>query len=150
MKKRSSRKRRKRQRKGDGVGPRGPVAREPSSCIYFDSKRAGVCLGTIQARTHVQLALACQQSLLSVQHRLRLSMQHENGHTGTWGTNVPIMPPNLVLVSNQNLATRWVRHNFDISASCGDCSNIGEVLENCAPSGLKFHRYLGKGGSGSL
>ena len=41
---------------------RGLVARDANSCIYYDSKHAaGVCLGTILARTHVQLALACQQ-----------------------------------------------------------------------------------------
>ena len=52
------------------AGPRGPVARDTNSCIYYDSKHAaGVCLGTVQARTHVQLALACQRSTLSVQHR---------------------------------------------------------------------------------
>ena len=59
------------------LGLRGPVARDANSCIYYDSKRAAdVCLGTVQARTHVQLALACQQSMLSVQHRLRLTMRH--------------------------------------------------------------------------
>ena len=59
------------------LGPHGPVARDANSCIYYDSKHAaGVCLGTIQARTHVQLALACQQSMLKVQHRSRLTMQH--------------------------------------------------------------------------
>ena len=47
------------------LGPRGPVARDTNSCFYNDSKHAaGVCLGTIQARTRVQLALACQQSIL--------------------------------------------------------------------------------------
>ena len=35
------------------------------------------------------------------------------------------------LVSNQNLATRWVRHNFDTSSCSGSCNNIGDVLENC-------------------
>ena len=65
------------------LGPLGLVARGTDSCIYFDSKHsAGVCLGTIQARTHVQLALACQQSMLNVQHRLRLTMQHVHGHSG--------------------------------------------------------------------
>ena len=59
------------------LGPRGPVARDMDSCIYYDSKRtAGVCLGTIQARAHVQLALACQRSMSSTQYRLRLTMQH--------------------------------------------------------------------------
>ena len=42
------------------LGPHGPVARDVESCVFVDSKYAsGVCLGTIQARTHVQLALAC-------------------------------------------------------------------------------------------
>ena len=51
------------------LGPHGPVAHEEQSCIYYDSKlAAGVCLGTIQARTHVQLALACRQSMISAQH----------------------------------------------------------------------------------
>ena len=41
------------------LGPRGPVARDTNSCIIYDSKHAaGVCLGTIQARTHVQLAVS--------------------------------------------------------------------------------------------
>ena len=72
--------------------PRGPVARDANSCICDDSKyAAGVCLGTVQARTHVQLA----QSMLGVQHRLRLTMQHVYGHTGNLGKNVPIMPPHL-------------------------------------------------------
>ena len=42
------------------LGPHGPVGRDVESCIYFDSKHAaGVCLGAIQVRSHVQLALAC-------------------------------------------------------------------------------------------
>ena len=45
------------------LGPHGLVARDANLC--------GVCLGTIQARTHVQLARSCQQSLLKVQHMLR-------------------------------------------------------------------------------
>ena len=34
------------------------------------------------SRTHVQLALACQQSMIRVQHRLRFTMQHVYGHSG--------------------------------------------------------------------
>ena len=53
------------------LGSRGPVARDVESCIYFDSKHAaGVNRGTIQARTHLQLALACQRSTLFDQHNL--------------------------------------------------------------------------------
>ena len=44
-----------------------------------------ICLGSIQARTHVQLALACQQSLIHAQRRLRLTMQHVYGHSGNLG-----------------------------------------------------------------
>ena len=40
-------------------GPHGLVARDANSCVCFDSKHAaGVCLGTIQARTNVQLGPA--------------------------------------------------------------------------------------------
>ena len=57
--------------------------------MFFFSKNskhaAGVSLGTIQARTHVQLALACQRSMLCAQHRLRLTVQHVYGHTGNLG-----------------------------------------------------------------
>ena len=68
------------------LGPRGSIARNEEACIYDDSKHAaGVCLGTIQARSHVQLALACQRPTLCVQHRLRLTMHHVYGHTGNLG-----------------------------------------------------------------
>ena len=114
------------------LGPRDPVARDANSCIYYDSKHAaGVCFGTIQARTHVQLALACQQSMLSVQHRLRLTMKHVYGHTGNLGNECADHAAALGtfgLVSNHNLAARWVRHNFDTAACFGSCNNIGEVF----------------------
>ena len=47
------------------LGPRGLVTPDEQSCFFFffnSLHAAGICLGTIQARTHVQLALACQQS----------------------------------------------------------------------------------------
>ena len=46
---------------------------------------SGICMGTIQARTHVQVAFACQQSMIRAQHRVRLSMQHECGESGNLG-----------------------------------------------------------------
>ena len=57
------------------------------SHVFFDDSMhaAGICLGTIQARTHVQLTLACQQSMIRVQHRLRLTMQHVYGKSGNLG-----------------------------------------------------------------
>ena len=59
------------------LGPRGPVTRDEQSCIYYDSMHA--------AGTHVQLALACQQSLTHAQRRLRLTMQHVYGNRGKFG-----------------------------------------------------------------
>ena len=63
------------------LGPQGPVTHDEQSRIYYDTVHAaGICLGTIQSRTHVQLALACQQCMIRHQHRLRLTMQHVFGH----------------------------------------------------------------------
>ena len=63
------------------LGPRGPVAHEEQSRILKDSMHAAsICLGTIQARTHVLLARACQQSMILAQHKLRLTMQHVFGY----------------------------------------------------------------------
>ena len=101
------------------LGPHGQVARDEQSCNYYDSQlAAGDCLGTIQARTHVQLALACQRSMLCIQHRLRFTMQHVNGHTGNLGNECAdhaAAHGSFGLASSRNLATRWV-HNFDTSA----------------------------------
>ena len=102
------------------LGPRCLVARNTNSCIYYDSKHAA---GTIQARTHVQLALACQQ--------LMLTMQHVDGHAGNLGNECADHAAalgSLGLVASHNLATRLVRQNFDTSACCGDCNSISEVL----------------------
>ena len=70
--------------------------------------------------------------MLRVQHRLRLTVQHVHEHSGNFGNECAdhaALLGSLGLVSNHNLATRWVCHNFDTSACCGDCNNIGEVLE---------------------
>ena len=82
-----------------------------------------VILGTIQARTHVQLALACQRSMPCAQHRLRL---------GILVINVLTMVLHLVhlaLSLATTLPPRWVRHNFDTSACCDGCTIISEILE---------------------
>ena len=93
---------------------------------------AGVCLGTIQARTHVQLALACQNCLFRAQHRLRLTMQHVYGHGGTLGNECADHAAALGtfgLISNHNDTRRWTRHNFDTSVCVDGCNNISEILE---------------------
>ena len=104
--------------------------------LCYDSKHAaGVCLGTIQARTHVQLALACQQSMLNVQHRSRFTMQHVYGHTGNLGNECADHAAGLGvlgLVSNHNSSARWARHNFDTAACFGSCNNIRDVLGKIA------------------
>ena len=109
------------------LGPHGPVARDACS-----KHAAGVCLGTILARTHVQLGLSCQQLLLRVQHRLRFTMQHVKSHSENLGNECADHAAALGafgFVSNHNLSTRWTRHSFD-SASCfATCHNIGDVLE---------------------
>ena len=95
------------------LGPRGPVARDSVSCIYYDSKHAaGVCLGTIQARTHVQLALACQRSMLCTQHRLRLTMQHVCGHIGDLGNECADHAAALIHLASSP-ATRTPLAGFD-------------------------------------
>ena len=66
-------------------GPRGPVTHDESHVFFYSMHAAGICLGTIQDRPHVELALACQQSMIRVQHRLRLTMQHVYGHSGNLG-----------------------------------------------------------------
>ena len=115
------------------LGPRGPSARDEQSCIFYESQHAaGVCLGTIQARTHVQLALACQRSMLRTQHRLRLTMQHVYGHSGSVGNECAdhdVALGTFGLTSSHNVATCWIRNNFDASVCIDGCTNISEVLE---------------------
>ena len=87
---------------------------------------------TIQARTHVQLALACQQSMIRVQHRLRLTTQHVYGHGGNLGNECADHAAALGtfgLISSHNVTTRWIRHNFDTSVCFDGCNNISETLE---------------------
>ena len=115
------------------LGPHGPVARDEQSCIFSDSQHAaGVCLGTIQARTHVQLALACQRSMIFAHHKLRLTMQHVYGHSGNPGTECADHAAALGtfgLAPNHNVATHWIHHNFDASMCFDGCNNIAEIFE---------------------
>ena len=93
---------------------------------------ASICLGTIQARTQVQLALACQQSMIRVQHGLRLTMQHVFGHGGNLGNECADHAAALGtfgLISSHDVATRWIRHNFDASVSM-DVTTSAKVLDD--------------------
>ena len=90
--------------------------------VFFskNSKHAaGVSLGTIQARTHFQLALACQRSMLCAQHRLRLTCNTCTVTLGIWVMNVMTMPRHLVHLA---------------SACCDGCNNISEILERLQQS----------------
>ena len=115
------------------LGPHGPVARNANSCIYYHSKQAaGNWLGTMRAHTHVQLARACQQSILKVQHRLLLTTLHVYGHTGNLGNeraDHAAALEALGLLSSHNLSTRWAHHSFGTTACFASCNNIGDVLE---------------------
>ena len=114
------------------LGPHGPVARDEQSCIYHDSKHAaGVCLDTIHARTHVQLALACQQSMQCAQLRVRLTMQHVYGHGGNLGNECADHAAALGTfgLTSGHTASRWIHNNFDASVCSESCDNVSEVLE---------------------
>ena len=134
------------------LGPRGLVTPDEQSRIFFDSMHAaGICLGTIQARTHVQLALACQQSMIRVQHRPRLTMQHVYGHSGNLGTNAlttplplahlgssrAMMPPHARFVVTLTLlyvsmsATASVKH-------LNDCSTFEQTLRRHTKTGFSI------------
>ena len=100
---------------------------------FYDSMHAaGICLGTIQARTHVQLALACQQSMIRVQHRLRFTMQHVYGHIGNLGNECADHAAALgtyVLIPSHNVTSRGVRHTFDTDGCFHGHHRISETLE---------------------
>ena len=68
------------------LGPPGQVARDEQACISSDSQHgAGVCLGTIEARTKKAGGTRMSTVQLCAQHRLRLTMQHVYGHSGNLG-----------------------------------------------------------------
>ena len=114
-------------------GLRGLVTHDAQSCVYFDSMHAaGICVGTIQVRTHVELALACRRSMIFAQGKLRRTMQHVYGHGGNLGNECADHAAAFAhfgLISSHNVATRWIRHNFDASVCFDGCNNISEILE---------------------
>ena len=81
---------------------------------------------------HVALALACQRSMIFAQHKLRVTMQHVYGHSGNLGNECADHATALGtfgLTSSHNVATRWIRNNFDASVCFDGCNNISKVLE---------------------
>ena len=130
------------------LGPRRSIARHEEACIFCDSTHAaGICLGTIQARSHVQVPLACQRYTLCVQHRLRLTMHHVYGHAGNLGNECADHAAalgSLGLISSHNDAARWGRHNFDTHALCEGCNNTSEILERLDHAKQKQQRENNK------
>ena len=80
------------------LGPRGPVARDMDSCIYYDSKHAaGVCLGTIQAQAHIfNWRLHVSRRRYAPNTGYGLPCNTCTDPLGTWVMNVLIMPLRLV------------------------------------------------------
>ena len=99
------------------LGPRGPVARDTYSCIYYDSKHAaGVCLGTIHACTHVQLGLSGQQLVLKSSAVYYLPCNMSTVTRKILETNARIVPPHWVHLAWCRTITfppRWARQSFD-------------------------------------
>ena len=105
---------------------------------------AGICLGNIQARTHAQLALASEQSLIHAQRRLRLSMQHVFGHSGKLGNECAdhAAARGTFGLTCHNNVTRWVHHNFDATMCFDDRKNISWVLERLEHIQTMQHHFF--------
>ena len=59
-------------------------------------------------------------------------MQHVCGHGGNLCNECADHAAALGtfgLISSHNIATRWIRQNFDASVGFGGCNNISEILE---------------------
>ena len=69
-------------------------------------------------------------------------MQHVYGHSGNLGNECADHAAALStfgLISNHNVATRWIHHHFDASVCFDGCNNISEVLETIAAHSNKFN-----------
>ena len=67
----------------------------------------------------VQWPVMSSRVSLLILNALRLAMQHVNGHGGNLGNECADHAAalgSLGLISNHNIATRWVLHTFDTSA----------------------------------
>ena len=61
--------------------------------------------------THVQLALACQRSVILAQRKLRVTMQHVYGHNCSVGhecTDHAVAFGTFAFTENHNVPTRWI------------------------------------------
>ena len=70
--------------------------------------------------------------MIRAQHRLRLNMQQVSGHGGNLGNECAdhaAVLGTFGLISSNNVATRWLRRNFDTSVCFDGCNNNSETLE---------------------
>ena len=70
--------------------------------------------------------------MIRVQHRLRLTLQHVYGHSWNLGNECADHAAALGtfgLISSHNVASRWIRNNFDTSVCFDGCHSISETLE---------------------
>ena len=104
-------------------------------CIFFAASNVPLSQWSIMRSGYAWVRsnmLACQQSMISVQHRLRLTMRHVYGHGGNLGNECADHAAALGtfgITSCHNVSTRWIHNNFDASVCFDGCNNISEVLE---------------------
>ena len=95
----------------------------------------------------MQLALACQQSMLSVQHRF-LPCSTFTDNQETWVTNVLIMPPRLVHLALFPVTTSplagFVTTLIPLPVVVIVTASV-KSWKNCVALELKQHRYLRTG-----
>ena len=132
------------------LGPRGPVARDMDSCIYYDSKHAaGVCLGTSQAQAHMlswRLHVSGRRCAPNTGYGLSCNTCTDT--LGTWVLNVLIMPLRLVHLASFPV-TILPLAGFVITLShlpvVLTVTISARSLKNCMALELEQHRYLRTG-----
>ena len=115
------------------LGPRGPVTRDKQSCILLRFYACCLYLSGHDPGSHTCAAPPGMSTVsIHAQRRLRLTMQHVYGHSGNLGNECADRAAALGsfgLISNHNVATRWIHHNFDAYVCFDDCNNVSDVLE---------------------
>ena len=84
------------------------------NCVTLELKQLRYLMTGASALFHIGFSMTFTHAL----HHMLFALSPFSAALGSLG-----------LISSHNIATRWVRHNFDTSACCGDCNSISEVLE---------------------
>ena len=115
--------------------PHGPVARDANSCFFHDSNHAaGICLGTVQARTRMyNLRLLGSRRCFMSSTGYVLPCNMCTVMQEMWEMSVQIMPlrwvPSAWFRAITYFSTRWTHHSFDSVSLFATCNNLGDVLE---------------------